>query len=64
MLKKYAEVSIDGRPVVVAEIRECEPLDFVKKKREAAENFQNLIGGLKQRIDNLEKEVRTLKGED
>ena len=65
--KKYVEIKISDKVVAVLPICECSPVEFIKKQQEAAKNLANLekvIALQKNRIANLEKEVKILKGED
>ena len=64
MNKKYIEVYIEDKIIVAAEIKECSPLDFIKKKKEAKENLLSILDAYLTRIEKLEKEVRILKGEE
>lgn len=63
-MKKYVEISVNKKTVVIAEIKECEPLEFIQKKIEAKNNFEKMIKDFEDRIHNLEKEVKILKGEE
>ena len=62
--KKYVEIKINNKVVAVPEIKECAPLEYIKKSQAAAKNLDNLIKWLLVKIDNLEKEVKILKGDD
>lgn len=62
--KKYVEIKIEGKVVAVPEIKECAPVEYIKKEQAAKKNLENLIKWLLVKIDNLEKEVKILKGED
>lgn len=64
MNKKYIQIEIEKTPVVIAEVKECDPVEFLKKKKAAAETLERIIGSLLGRIEKLEKEVCILKGED
>ena len=64
MNKQYIEVVYKGESIAVIHVCECSPQDFIKKQREANANFSRLVNGLLERIDNLEKEVKILKGEE
>ena len=65
MNKKYVEISVDNKTVViVAEIKECDPIEFIQRKKAAQNNFKKMMDGYEKRISNLEREVRHLKGED
>lgn len=63
-MKKFVEISVNGKTVVIAEIKECESLDFIKKKIEAKNNFEKMLKDFEDRIYNLEREVKILKGEE
>lgn len=65
--KKYVEIKVSNKVVAILEIKECSPVDFIKKQQEAAKNLANLekvITLQKNRISALEKDVKILKGED
>lgn len=71
MLKKYAEVLYEGKPIYVLEIKECTPLEFIEKNKKALRNLQDLKirfqtekQELKKEINNLKEEIKHLKGED
>lgn len=60
MNKKYIELVIDNKVICVCPIKECTPLEFAQKKKEAEANLKELLDG----INELKKEVKILKGED
>ena len=62
--KKYVEIGIEGKTVFVSEVKECSSLEFIQKQKEAKETLEKVLDSLLTRIENLEKEVRVLKGED
>lgn len=62
--KKYVEIKLNGKVVAVPEVKDCEPLEYIKKEQAAAKNLDTLVKWLLIKIDNLEKEVKILKGED
>jgi len=64
MNKHYIEIVYNGEIVIVTPIQECSPQDFIKKQKEANTNFSRLVNGLLEKINNLEKEVKILKGEE
>jgi cell division protein FtsB len=71
MKKSYIEINIDNKTIDVCEVKECEPLEFVKLKEEAKKNrlayifAQNQkIKSLEDKVANLEQEINHLKGED
>ena len=64
MNKQFIEISINNEVVVVSEVKECNPLEFIPRKKQADANFKVLIDSLLERIAKLENEVKVLKGED
>lgn len=60
MFKKYVEFKIEDQVVAVCAIKECSPLDFIQKKREAEANLKVLL----DRLNSIEHEIRVLKGEE
>lgn len=62
--KKYVEIKVNGKVVAAPELKECTPLEYIQKKKEADANLENLIKWLLIKVDKLEKEVKVLKGED
>lgn len=64
MNKKYIEIAVNGSIVVVSEIKECNPLEFGKKKKDAQANLDKLIKGYESRIKSLEDDVKRLLGKD
>lgn len=67
MLKKYIEIKVDGKVVQLCEVKECEPLEFIKKQQEAQANFEKLQqdrAAKEREIDNLKHEIKVLKGEE
>ena len=60
MNKKYVEIKVEGNVVAVCEIKDCSPLDFIQKKREAEANLKVLL----DRLKSIEHEIRVLKGEE
>lgn len=62
--KKYVEIKIEDKVVAILPICECTPHEFLAKKKEASDNFNLIVNGLIKRVDELEKEVKILKGED
>lgn len=63
MNKKYIEIKIDNKVVIVAPIKECDPLKFVELEKEAKANLAALLADRNQEIQNLKKEIANLKGE-
>lgn len=64
MKKQYVELKFKGQLIGVCPIKEAEPLDFVKIKKEAEANFAALFDKIENKINNLEKDVKILKGEE
>lgn len=67
MDKKYCEIKYDNKVILVIPIKETTTADYLKIKKEAEQNLDELFKKLdsyKNRIDDLEKEVKHLKGED
>lgn len=67
MPKKYIEIKFEKKTVAVCPIKECEPLEYIELEKEATKNFLQLYARLKrydERIDQLEKDIKLLKGED
>ena len=67
MLKKYIEIKVDGKVVQLCEVKECEPLEFIKKQQEAQANFEKLQqdrAAKEREIENLKHEIKVLKGEE
>lgn len=64
MAKQYVELKVNGETIVVAPVVESSSLDYATKKEKADATFTAIIKGLLKRIDDLEKEVKILKGED
>lgn len=65
MLKKYVEIrNADGVLIQVCEVKECEPLEFLKLSREAKENRERLEREEDVRLTNIEKDIKVLKGEE
>ena len=65
--KKYIEVKVSGKVVAVLPINECSPAEFIEKQKEANKNLSNLetlIRLYKNKISELEKEIKFLKGEE
>lgn len=62
MKKNYIEIVYNGEVVCVAPVKECDPLDYIKKEKVAT--LSDFIGRLLKRIDDLEQDVKVLKGED
>lgn len=60
MNKKYVEFKIEDQVVAVCAIKECSPLEFIQKEREAKANLEKLV----ERLNKLEEEIKVLKGED
>ena len=64
MLKKYVELKIDNKVVAISPIKECSAAEFIEKQKEADKNADNLIKWLLVKINELEKKVKILEGED
>ena len=65
--KKYVELKVNNKVVAVLPICECTPLEFAKKQKEAQKNLEQLDGVItiyKNKIKELEKQIRILKGEE
>jgi len=65
--KKYVELKIDDKVVAILPICECSPTEFLAKKKEAEKNLSQFNGVLliyKNKITELEKEIKILKGEE
>lgn len=61
----------NGKPIVVAGLKEIEPRDFSELAKEAANNYVNKVilfndkfNQLQKQIDDLKAEIKILKGED
>lgn len=67
LTKKYVEIKIDEKTIAILPIKECSPLEFIKKQKEAEKNLAQLQGVItiyKNQIKTLEKEIKILKGEE
>ena len=71
MNKNYIEIKYNDKVVCVASVKSGSTTDYLNAKKEAEQNLKSLIKGyddffveLVKRIDDLEKEVKHLKGED
>lgn len=67
MLKKYIEIHQNGVVVSVCEVKECEPLDFLRLKNQAEQNAlkqKEKENALIKKINDLEHEIKILKGEE
>lgn len=67
MTKKYIAIKYDNKPILVLPLQEGTTADYLKLKKEAEKNLDDLfknLESLKDRIIDLEKEVKHLKGED
>lgn len=65
--KQYVEIRVNDKVVEVLEVKQCSPAQFLEKQREARsnrENLEKLIKLYKNKIANLEKEIKILKGEE
>ena len=58
-------------PIVVCELSDIQPLEFLKLKKEASENLESLlernqkvVDSLQEQINELKHEVKILKGEE
>lgn len=65
--KQYIELKVNNKVVAVLPICECSPLEFIQKQKEAEKNLKQLEGAIaiyKNKIKELEKEIKFLKGEE
>lgn len=65
--KKYVELKINDDVVAILPICECSATEYLKKQQEAAKNYEKLLKAIqfdKNRIAQLEKEIKFLKGEE
>ena len=70
-LKKYIQISVRGKPLVVTAVVEGTSKDYIEAKHEAEKNLQNLIDGynttianLEERLYKAERDIKLLKGEE
>lgn len=61
---KYTEILVDGKVIQVSKVKECTPLEFIQKEKSANDNLAVLLKWLTTKINTLEKEIKTLKGEE
>ena len=65
MLKKYILIhDADGDVIDVCEVKECEPLKFLKLKKQADETRARKGAQKEIRIKKIEEDIKILKGED
>lgn len=71
MKKKCIVIYYKGLPIIVADVKELEPVEFIKIKDESLSNFTALLqslalekGQLNSRIEELEHQINVLKGEE
>ena len=65
MLKKYILIhDADGDVIDVCEVKECEPLQFLELKKQADETRARKGTQRETRLENIEKDIKILKGED
>ena len=65
--KKYVELKVNNKVVAILEVKECAALEFLQKQKEAQKNLEQLNGVVtiyKNRIKELEKQIKILKGEE
>lgn len=71
MLKKYVVVSLDEKPIFVCAVKDSDTGSFIRDKKEAEKNLSDLLKSyddkfafLEKRVEELEKQVKVLKGEE
>ena len=69
--KQYIEIEYNGKVVFVATVKEGESTDYLNAKKQATKNLAEIIRNhtellsqFQTKINDLEKEIKHLKGED
>lgn len=69
--KKAIIVHYQGKPIAIFHVQDCNSHDFLVLEKECKQNLYELLDSfetekvaLLERVENLEKEIKILKGED
>ncbi len=71
MKKKCIIIYIDGIPVMICDVKEIDPYEYIERQHECQDNLMTYVTKrynkekeLIKRIEELEHQIRVLKGEE
>ena len=61
MKKKCIIIKIDGLPVMLCDVKELEPYEYIERDRECQDNLATFLNNLYNKERQLEKQIKELQ---